>query len=451
VLLVVAVLAAALRLGLSCSFRQNYYNWKNEVGSVPKSEVEYLRTGVMELTDSQQYLLLARSLPHFSWDGRPNTFRTPGYPAFIRIVACRISLLLVAQALLGGLSVLGIGWLTRRRFGTTAGVAAALLLAVDVPSLFYAGLAMSETLFAALVVLALVLHEKGTAVGTGLSLGLAVLVRPVGLVLALPFAIALAARHRWRPLGLLLAAFLLLPAFWCGRNLFHYGRLALTSNGAFNLLYADAAAVVASRARVPRDSARSLLAARTGIRADEQNPLRAAAAIERKAVDIIAHDPLRLAMLAGQGAVWTIAGTKSDELVSAVVRGTGSGFEASIGRRLGEARGKERWGVLGLSVLELLVTLGAFALALVALLRRRLRAAVALPVGLAASLVLAVGPFTDGRFRVPVMPLIYLAAAAALWARVRATEVVQWSREDGRAGRGTTAESGGRRGAGRAG
>jgi 4-amino-4-deoxy-L-arabinose transferase-like glycosyltransferase len=413
ILVAIAAAAAILRLGLGLSFRQNYYAVPL-AGTQLRSEADYLRTGLMELTDSQQYLLLARSLPAYHWDGRPNTFRPPGYPMFIRLCGSRVPVLLFVQALLGGLSVLGIGWLALRRFGKAAGYAAALLLAIDVPSLLYSGLVMSETLFAALVVLALVLHERGHVALTGLALGFGALVRPVGLVLVLPFAIALALRHDWRRTVLLVALFAVLPALWCGRNWFYYHRVAYTSNGAFNLLYSDAAAVVASREHVPRDSARTLVAQQAAVPEDEENPLAIAPLLEREALRVIAGDPLRYAGLAARGIGWTLTGTKSDELVGFLIRGAETGYGASVGTRLRSADGTERAVVLGLSAIELLLTAGSLLLALIALLRRRTSAKVLLPLAVAVCLVLAVGPFTDGRFRVPVMPLIYLSAVAVL-------------------------------------
>lgn len=413
-LLAVAAVAVVLRMWLGFSLRQNYYAWYEEIPKQPKGEIDYLRTGLMELSDSQQYLLLARSLPAYHWDGRPNTFRPPGYPLLIRLCCDRIPVIVVFQALLGGLSVLGVGWLGWRWFGWLVGVIAAGLLAIDVPSLFYSGLVMSETLFAALVVLAVVLHERGWLSLTGLALGTAALVRPVGLILILPFAFAAIRRHGWTRAIRLIAAFVLLPALWCGRNWLHYHRFSFGSNGAFNLLYSNAAAVVADQQGIERDSARSLLASQVALPESETNPLRAAELLERQALRVISGDPLRYIGLILRGVAWTMTGTKSDELVGFLTEGVRTGYEASLGRRLRSAGGVERTAVIGLSLIELVLTLGSLLLALLALFYRGTRARVLLPLGIVLCLVLAVGPFTDGRFRVPVMPLVYLSAAAGL-------------------------------------
>lgn len=414
-LVVVALAATVLRLGFSFAFHQNAYDWGSVRGQALASEKDYLRTGIMELTDSQQYLRLGRSIlacGAYGWDGGQSTFRPPGYPLLIALCGASVPVLLVVQALFGGLTAFLAGLLALRWFGRSPGIAAAALCAIDVPSLFYSGLVMSEVLFAALVLAALAAFMLRRCAWSGLALGFAALVRPVGLVLFLPFVVALLWQREWKRAAAFILLFALLPAAWVARNAVLFHRPAFTSNGAFNLLYADAAALKAEREGIPRDSARTLLAAQYGAPYQGSNPLELAGQLEHAAFGIISRQPVRYAALVARGIGWTMLGTKSDELVAQLSTGSTTGAAASIGTRLRGRGGAERLIVLGLSAIEIMMTLGALVLALLGLLRRTVRRHILLPLAVAACLVLAVGPFTDGRFRVPVMPLIYLSAAA---------------------------------------
>ena len=118
--ILIAAIATLLRLGLSFSYHQNTYDWGSVRGQALASEVDYLKTGIMELTDSQQYLRLGRSIlarGAYGWDGRQSTFRPPGYPLAIALCGASVPVLLVVQALLGGFVVflagllaLAVGW-----------------------------------------------------------------------------------------------------------------------------------------------------------------------------------------------------------------------------------------------------------------------------------------------------------------------------------------------------
>ena len=68
---------------------------------------------------------------------------------------------------------------------------------------------------------------------------------------------------------------------------------------------------------------------------------------------------------------------------------------------------------------ELLTAIWAFLLALVSLGFRRWRAEKLMLVVIGLYFVAVALPFTDGRFRVPAMPFLYLAAATVLAGRAR--------------------------------
>src|SRR5581483_1150823 len=92
-------------------------------------------------------------------------FRTPGYPVFVAACRANIRAVRAAQAVLDTLSVLGIFLLAsqlcaaeqRRWLPPTAG----LIVAINPYLVYFTGLILSETLFAAMLVWGMVLLVRG--------------------------------------------------------------------------------------------------------------------------------------------------------------------------------------------------------------------------------------------------------------------------------------------------
>jgi 4-amino-4-deoxy-L-arabinose transferase-like glycosyltransferase len=432
-LLAVVATAVAIRFAVSASFKGHGYLAPDPVK--PEPEAVYLkRGGGPGLGDSEQYLLLAKGIRQrqsYTWNHEPNTFRTPGYPLLLALLDSNIAAIVVVQALLAGLTVFLTGLIGFRLFRARVGLLAAALLAVDIPSIFSSGMVMSEVLFTFAVVLAAALvwgrtHDRGmktgyrkpgwslSAAAAGLVLGFAALVRPVALFAFIPFGMALAARRNWRGLVMMLAAFSLLPGIWAIRNYYHYHRFSLTSNGGYNLLYANAASVKGGEQHVSQDSARIALAHDFTARLATDNPLELADLMTRKAMSIILHDPFRYAWICLRGVPKVIAGIKSDDLV---LRTRAAGVPAIQGSMLLNrdyvSRGV-RFVIWLMSGFELLTAVGAFLLALASLGFRRWRAEKGLLVLVGLYFLAVALPFSDGRFRVPAMPFLYLAAATVV-------------------------------------
>lgn len=428
VLWAIVLAACVIRLFVSDGMKGHRYAVLG--AGPPKSEVECLKQGEINLGDSQQYELLGASIRHghYGWDDKPNTFRTPGYPLLIALVNDKLAPLLVAQALLGALTVLFVGLTGQRLFEPRVGLVAAALTALDVPAALYSGLVMSETLFAFCVLLATWLfvsgewpaanreqgrsHTKLLLAASGLALGFAALVRPVALLAFVPFAAILAARRHWRALALMLGLFVVLPGLWTARNYVRYRQLSLTSNGGYNLFYANAAALVAEERGIAWDSARTLMARGFAAELPGDNPLVVAGRLSREALRIIGHDPIRYSRLVLRRTVWVIAGVKADDLILRM-------RETHVSPAQGREVRQRQYGVpgvrlaaLALSGFELLATLGMFLLAWVAVFLRPSRGTKVMLLVLALYFILAASPFTDGRFRVPAMPFIYLTAAS---------------------------------------
>ena len=453
----IAVAAVVIRLAVSAAFKGHSYVAADLVK--PESEATYLKRGEIGLGDSEQYLLLGAGIRHrqsYSWSedtsgegergngkgraGIPNTFRTPGYPLLLALLNDNVAAIVIVQALLAGLTVFLTGLVGLRLFNSRVGLLGAALLAVDIPSIFSSGMVMSEVLFAFTVVMAAALvwggpsgeGERGNGKGrtgrpsralsvgaAGLVLGFAVLVRPVALFAFVPFGIALAARRNWRGLVLMLVTFSLLPGIWAARNYYHFHRFSLTSNGGYNLLYANAASVLGGEQHVSQDSARIELAHDFTSRLATDNPLELADAMTRKATSIILHDPLSYALICLRGVPKVIAGIKSDDLVLRMLHAKVPGTQGSVLLNRGYGSTGVRLAIWLLAVFELLIAIGAFLLALISLAFRRWRAEKLMLVVIGLYFVVAALPFTDGRFRVPAMPFLYLAAATVLAGRSR--------------------------------
>jgi len=429
-LLAVAVAAVVIRLAVSAAFKGHSYVAAEPVK--PETEATYLKRGEIGLGDSEQYLLLGESIRHrlaYTWNHEPNTFRTPGYPLLLAILNDNVTAIVIVQALLAGLTVFLTGLVGLRLFSLRVGLLGASLLAVDIPSIFSSGMVMSEVLFAFSVVLAAALvlvgrSRKPQAASRklllgGFVLGFAVLVRPVALLAFVPFGVIPALRRNWRGLVLMLAAFALLPVIWVARNYYHYHRLSLTSNGGYNLLYANAAAVLADERHLTWDTLRVELARDFTARLTTDNPLELSDAMTRKAARVILHDPLRYGWVCLRRVPSIVAGVKSDDLVLRMLAARVSGTQGSLLLNRGYGSSTARLVIWLLAGFELLTAVGGFLLALLSLAFRRWRADKLLLVLIGLYFIAAALPFTDGRFRVAAMPFLYLAAATVLAGRSR--------------------------------
>lgn len=209
--------------------------------------------------DSGDYLKLAFSLwneRNFVIDGRPDTFRTPGYPLFLAAFhGLKDSPLWPAafvQSLLGGFgAVLIWRWLSRSADTRAAAVAAAAL-SLDLVTVLHTPLILTETLFLSVITAALISTweslERNSARKAGLSgllWGLCALIKPIAFYLPVLLSVLWWRRKKTVPL-FLLAAYLL-PGLWMMRNKFATGTASLSSIQSLALLAYPASGVEALR------------------------------------------------------------------------------------------------------------------------------------------------------------------------------------------------------------
>jgi len=221
--------------------------------------------------DSAAYLGLAEGLKRgcgFTWwaGGRcgamPETNRTPGYPMFLSVMP-GLRAALVAQGLMWSLLCFFVGLFAASFAGIGAGYCAAAIIAADVPSIVTSSQIMSETLFTALLVGAVLAELKALRsarasvnlycllASASLMLGLALLVRPIAefvipLFIVPPMLLSENSWSRRALLALLVAAGpLLFTAAWSWRNYSIAGVSTLSTIGGLNFFYYRAVGTLA--------------------------------------------------------------------------------------------------------------------------------------------------------------------------------------------------------------
>lgn len=169
--------------------------------------------------------------------GGPSAFRPPGYPVLLATVYAIAdhaapSLGRLAGAFLGTLSVALIGLIALRLWGKRVGLLALGIAAIAPPLVIFSTSLISEALFVPLVLAAVVTALEARsgkrryrwASATGILVGIASLTRTNGLLLLLPFALALAPARPWRrprawtPVAVVILATCLTIAPWTIRN-----------------------------------------------------------------------------------------------------------------------------------------------------------------------------------------------------------------------------------------
>ncbi|HEU0052720.1 MAG TPA: glycosyltransferase family 39 protein, partial [Longimicrobium sp.] len=235
----------------------------------------WLATGgvaVFRTDDSLGYLHLARELVErgtFSWDGRPNLVRTPGYPLFLvpGVLAGPVEVVTIAlQVVVSAVLVATVYRLGRTFSGDRrAALAGAALFALDPLSASATLLVQTEILYAALIAAGLVLltrhleSERKWELAGGIALlCAAVYVRPAGYFLPFCVAAFLAARAARRRdlrlagravLAAALAVALLFP--WQMRNRARTGYGGFSAISDMSVYFYNAGQVLAAREGIP--------------------------------------------------------------------------------------------------------------------------------------------------------------------------------------------------------
>jgi hypothetical protein len=360
----------------------------------------WLSNGDYFFPDSFTYLAPAHSLRHglgFVSEGAAETLRTPGYPIFL-VPFTSMTAVVAVQHLMNVALAVGIYLFTRRRISRFAAVVAAMLFALDVPTIHYANKVLSETLFTVLLFLLFVLAARGRP--SGFLSGVLVLIRPVAI---LYFAVLM----RRRRVIAFAAAALVLPLLWAARNAYRTGVFTVSSIAGVNWLEYRAAGALAmeddgedfaadlrAHQKELEEEAEDEIDDRLHVAAEDLPHAVMAREYGRIGRRIALQHPLGLAALTARGVLVDLLDSDWEAL--------------------------EVVSTLHPSLLEL--TLNAwqaailvFALIGIAALRRRDRElALLLLLTIGYFVVMSAGGESEARFRVPVIPQLAIAAAAGL-------------------------------------
>jgi 4-amino-4-deoxy-L-arabinose transferase-like glycosyltransferase len=375
--------------------------------------------------DSYSYLGPARNLLRgagfIDATGVTETLRTPGYPLLLAAFGTRIVPVIVAQHLMNAAIAAGIYLLAKPRLGRFVAMTAALLFAIDTPSIHYANKILSETLFTLVLLVIcwlLIVGPFDSAQGwrwpwAGVLTGLLVLIRPVAIVYFLVVAAYMLLR-RARPRQVVIYALLavVLPVGWSARNWARTGVFTVSSISGTNLLLFRAGGVLAILDHGDdfesdrRDEAEGLIGDADSeiervLHIDDATELPHAVRARyyaRFALRVIRQHPLAFAELTLRGLLVNLFESRWEAMkIVSSLHGS----------------------VVKLAIDTYTVALFLFAL-LGAITLRRDDLGILIILTVAYFLLISAGGEAESRFRVPVMPAYAIAAAAGVDAVRRA-------------------------------
>ena len=406
------------------------------------------RTDRFFTPDSHDYAWLARNLSNigqFTRTGGPELFRTPGYPLLLagvfKLTGGSVRAAVGVGIALDVVLCLLVYLLGRELAGKRVGLLAAAIQAVSPVAVVASVRLLSSATFALLVTAALLLLVRRLKGGrawlapvAGALAGLGCLVRPIGLPFVIIGALALLSRPKQWYLAVAFAgAAAAVVGPWIARNYVRAGYPQLAGVSDYNLFYCNAAAIREVHPDIPLDKAQIGMFAQPAAYGpawppatllNEPDFLRDC---RRNGIALIREHPWTYAgvHLRATPNVFLPAATDVLEVLGVTAGGKGT---LAVARRRGPIAamrhyfGDDLW-ALWLCVPMLLVTGLKYLAAVVFLVRGQWRrgGAVTVLVGLTVVyFVLAPGPVAHPRFRVPIAPLISIAAAAGVcWITAR--------------------------------
>jgi hypothetical protein len=365
--------------------------------------------------DSFTYLAPAKMLlaghGFASRPGLPETLRTPGYPLLLAAFGTRVLPMIVLQHLLNVALAVTIYLFAVRRLGSRfIAVAAALLFALDPPTIHYANKLLTETMFTVVLFIVFVMggrHARAPVLH-GLLTGFLVLIRPVAILYFVVMAILFAIRRvPRRTIALFVAAALALPLGWALRNRVVSGNFTVSTIGANNLLLHRAAGAMAildegdfdkdlvTEQRDLLEEAHDIIERQEHVATAEDLPEAVRApyysALARR---VILQHPIAFALLTLRGLVVNVFDSDWDAIMI-VSRLESRTIELAVD-----------------AFVAIVFALAAFGI--VALWRRDRALALLIAGTVVYFLLISAGAEAEARFRVPVVPQIVIAAACGV-------------------------------------
>jgi hypothetical protein len=338
--------------------------------------------------------------------GVPEVLRTPAYPLLLAAFGTRAVPVIVLQHLMNVALAVGIYLFAMRRLGSRfIAMTAAILFAIDPPTIHYANKVLTETSFTALLFVVFVIGGQARVpVLHGVLTGLLVITRPVAIAY---FVVVAILRGRRRTTAIFVAAALAVPLAWAVRNRVVAGNFTVSVIGANNLLLHRAAGAMAiadegdfdkdleTEQRDLLEEAHDIIQQKEHVAAAEDLPegVRAPyySALARR---VIVQHPVAFALLTLRGVLVNIFDSDWDSIMMV-------------------SRLEDRTIELAVDAFVAIV----FALAvfgIVALWSRDRALALLIAGTVGYFLLISAGSEAEARFRVPVVPEIAIAAACGL-------------------------------------
>jgi hypothetical protein len=390
--------------------------------------------------DAPGYLQLAFNLLHYGVFSQatgapyyPEAYRTPGYPAFLALIffAAGTSVIAVTavQSVLHALTGVLVFRLGEKEFGSVRiGAAAALLWAVAPVPAVLSGILFTEILFAALFLLVLWLLSSPTLLRTavgGAVLGAGILVRPIAVLLWPSLLPAVCwgsgVRRALAKCALFSVTLAAVVCPWMCRNAAAFGTPTLAAVQGYNLLYYNAAGYIALRDGINLGDARAAAEAeyQAYLREEGVHPasmMEESDAMSAAALRILAADPIRSVLFNGWNSLNGFRPGASYVFMF-LAPGSMTPADTAVGELSPAASHLDRPEVLLTTVLLSVFYAALFLLAAAGFIRwigkRSWKALLLLGLP-SAVLMYAPGISSNARFRMPIEPVLCLAAAAVL-------------------------------------
>ena len=391
--------------------------------------------------DSGRYIELAEGLRHgcgfARWlhgsCGTIETLRTPGYPLFLAAMP-NLPAAIAIQGVMGAATCLLVGLYVWKFWGLMAGVAAELLMALDITSVLFGAMIMSDILFQALVTTGVILglwaiarrrNDRIATAGILVARGVAVLARPLVVLpvfAALP--VFLPPRISWRrfiTIGLLAFVIPSLVVFgWMARNARSTGVWILSTDGPIDLYYYKAAGFVWYRSDKSFQSVQEDLGRDLGwpMRNFTEVPPALQREMMRRTIQIVRNDPGASLIMTLRCLAWLAIVPEHGNLDAYLATDAGGSYFAASG----DVR-ESPWSLhsplftalVALQFMMIVFVWAGVVRALVTLGHKSAleRSLILIPLILAfAFLGLAAGAESIARYRLPVSPLLAILAAS---------------------------------------
>ncbi|MBI4722121.1 MAG: glycosyltransferase family 39 protein [Candidatus Stahlbacteria bacterium] len=286
---------------------------ESENGSSLPSEVYCFKKAIAH--DSHEYKALAMNIlkyHKFSWDSMPVTFRTPGYPLFIASIYAMFGIkewiVMLIQVFLSALSIYFIYLIGRKSWGELSCIISAALFSIDCTSILFSSLFMSETLFVFLLLLGTWAFLKQNRF-SGLMFGISALIRPIALYLFIPLVFL----HRKLKAKIIFLFLFFLPILpWMVRNYIVYQSPMISSLQGFNLLFLNASLLESEETGLDIEEVQAKFSNKLP---NSNNPLELASCAQKMGIDRILKSPIRYAYIHLKGSIWMLLATKSDDII----------------------------------------------------------------------------------------------------------------------------------------